>query len=79
MCGLLRPKVDSIDVSDGYMGAINFSILQSKDPHIIDVSPFQYDCDVINNTCGNKKQSLWFCGLQVLEKHSYVRDATYIT
>ena len=30
-------------------------------------------------TCGKKKQSLWFCGLQVLEKHGYVRDATYIT
>ena len=50
VCGLLRPKVDLIDVSDGYTGAIDFSILQSKDPHIIDVSPFQYDCDVINNT-----------------------------
>ena len=50
VCGLLRPKVDLFDVYDGYTGALNFSILQSKDPHIIDVSPFQYGCNVINNT-----------------------------
>ena len=28
--------------------------------------------------CGNKKQSLWFCGLQVLKEHNYVRDSTYM-
>ena len=33
----------------------------------------------ISYMCGSKKQSLWFCGLQVLEKHSYVPNATYIT
>ena len=50
VCGLLRQEIDLIDVSDGYTGAIDFSILQSKDPHLIDVSPFQYDCDAITNT-----------------------------
>ena len=50
VCGLLRVDVDSINVSDGRTVAINFSILQSKDPHIIDVSPFQYRSNIINDT-----------------------------
>ena len=28
---------------------------------------------------GNKKQSLWFRGLQVLKEHNYIRDSTYCT
>ena len=34
---------------DGRTAAINFSILQLKDPHLIDVSPFQYHSD--NKRC----------------------------
>ena len=28
--------------------------------------------------CGKKKQSLWFCGLQVLKEHNYLRGSTYM-
>ena len=52
VCGLLRQEVEVIDVSDSNDSddAINFSILQVKDPHIVDVGQFQYGADAINST-----------------------------